>query len=516
MPDLRPGVVLEYRYTIRRRYLEELPDFYLMMNQPVDFAMVRIVNSTFLRYRTIPVHGAGRLQFAEARVDTGLVKSIFQGRTAEPLLVQVWHARNVPALRDEPMSGSPDDYRWRIKFQWSEFGNPRQYLESGWDVVAAELRRRPGLFNNIDRYEEGRRIGAGFGMRIADPKARLDSVFAFVRDKANPSLNKGITSDENPSMVLEGKPAAFATINQALIAILRGAGYRAWPLLSASRDYGNILSDFPSYYQFNKMLVYVDLPGGPVLLDASDRFSTVGMIPEDVVGGTGFVVKDDDHDWVNLRTSQTQSALEVTFKGSLSADGTLSGSLESRHRGYKARQLLDRAFSMPDPVVLSEDQLFRNTNRAKYKTSTLIANGPDSEVGLKMDIEIPRFGVSFSNGVEFMPLIVGWLETNPLGDGPRSLPISLNIPETFVLNVSMRVPRDYRMPKPSDVQEARMQGGLIRVAYQQDADSLHYRVDIQLDAVTVPPEEVRSIRSFYDNWVNLSTSRWYIERRRGS
>jgi hypothetical protein len=137
-------------------------------------------------------------------------------------------------------------------------------------------------------------------------------------------------------------------------------------------------------------------------------------------------------------------------------------------------------------------------------------------VGLKLDIEIPRFGVSFSNGVEFMPLIVGWLETNPLGDGPRSLPISLNIPETFVLNVSMRVPRDYRMPKPSDVQEARMQGGLIRVAYQQDADSLHYRVDIQLDAVTVPPEEVRSIRSFYDNWVNLSTSRWYIERRRGS
>jgi hypothetical protein len=516
MPDLRPGVVLEYRYTIRRRYLEELPDFHLMMNQPVDFAMVRVVNSTFLRYRSIPVHGAGRLQFAEARVDTGQVRSIFQGRTAEPLLVQVWHARNVPALRDEPLSGSPDDYRWRIKFQWAEFGNPRQYLESGWDVVAAELRRRPGLVNNIDGYEEGRRIGAGFGMRIADPKARLDSVYAFVRDRANASLNKGITSDENPSIVLEGKPATYATINQALIAILRGAGFRAWPLLSASRDYGNILADFPSYYQFNKMLVYVDLPGGPVLLDASDRFSSVGMIPEDVVGGRGFVIMDEDYDWVELRTNQTQSALDVKFNGSLSADGTLSGTLESKHRGYKSRQLLERAFSMPDPVILSEELLFRNTNRARYKTAALIENGPDSDVGLKLDIEIPRFGVSFANGVEFMPLLVGWLEANPLGDGPRSLPVSLDVPETFVLNVSMRVPRDYRMPKPTDVQEARMQGGLIRVAYQQDADSLHYRVDIVLDAVTVPPDEVRSIRSFYDNWVNLSSSRWYIERRRGS
>jgi len=80
----------------------------------------------------------------------------------------------------------------------------------------------------------------------------------------------------------------------------------------------------------------------------------------------------------------------------------------------------------------------------------------------------------------------------------------------------MKVPRDYRMPQPSDMQEARMPGGQIRVAYRQEGDSLHYRVDISLDAVTVPPEEVRSIRSFYDDWVTLSSSRWYIERRRGS
>lgn len=516
MPDLKPGVVLEYRYTVRRRYLEELPDFHLMMSQPVDFAMVRLVNSTFLRYRSIPIHGAGRLQFTEARVDTGKVRTIFEGRSAEPLLVQVWHARNIPALREEPLSGSPDDYRWRIKFQWSEFGNPRQYLESGWDVVAAELRRRPGLLSNIERYDDGRRIGAGFGMRIADRRARLDSVYAFVRDSANPSVNKGITTDEPLSNVLEGAPSAHATINQALIAVLRGAGFNAWPLFTASRDYGNILTDFPSYYQFNRTLVYVEMPGGPNLLDASDPNFAAGMIPEDVVGGKGFLVKGDAHDWVELRTQQTQSALDVRFAGELLADGTLRGSLESRHRGYKAHQLLERAFSMPDAVVLAEELLFRNTNRAKYNSASVKADGPDTEVGLNLDLVIPRFGVSFSNGVEFMPMIVGWLEANPLGDGPRKLPVSVNIPETFSLDVSLKVPRDYRMPQPSDMQEARMPGGNIRVAYRQESDSLHYRVEITLDAVTVPPDEVRSIRSFYDDWVTLSSSRWYIERRRGS
>lgn len=514
MPDVRPGVVLDVRYTIRRRYLEELPDFNVMMNQPVDFAMARLVNSTFLRYRAIPINGKSELSFDEARVDTGLVRNIFEGRSSEPLLVQTWHARNVPALREEPLSGSADDYRWRIKFQWSEFGNPRQYLESGWDVVAAELRRRPGLYSQIERYETGRRIGAGFGLRIADPRARIDSIYAFVRDQANVSVNRGVTTEEDPAIVLEGQPASPALINQALISILRGAGISAWPLLTASRDYGKILTDFPSYYQFNRLLVYVQLPGEVLLLDAADPFSKPGMIPDDLVGTDGFLLKEDEYAWVNLRTTQTNAHLEVDFEGRLDTNGRLTGRLRSNHRGLKARQFQQRAYSMPDPIALAEEILFRNANRVRYRSAKMVQATNGSDPGLDLDLHIDRFATSFREGLEFNPMLVGWLEANPLGEGPRRLPVSVDIPESFSLIVELALPPGFRMPRSSDAQEASMTGASVKVAYRQEGDTLRYRVDVKLDAVTVPPENIAEIRQFYDSWVALSSARWFLERRR--
>ena len=513
MPQVKPGAVLDIRYTVRRRYLEELPDFNVMMSQPVDFAMVRLVNSTFLRYRAIPIYGQSNLSFEEARVDTGMVRSIFEGRSSEPLLVQTWHARNVPALREEPLSGSADDYRWRIKFQWSEFGNPRQYLESGWDVVAAELRRRPGLYSQIERYDAGRRIGAGFGLRVAEPRARVDSIYAYVRDQANASVNRGITSEEDPAIVLEGKPAPHALVNQVLISMLRGAGIQAWPLLTASREYGKILTDFPSYYQFNRMLVYVQLPGEELLLDATDPFSRPGMIPDDIVGTEGFLLKEEEHDWVKLRTNQTSSHLEVAFDGRLDRNGLLSGRLRSQHQGLKARQFEQRAFTVPDAVALSEELLFRNAGRASYKKASILHSKAGLDPGLDLDIQVNRFATSFREGLEFNPMLIGWLESNPLGDGPRRLPVSVDIPESFTLIVNLGLPPGYRMPRPSDAQEASMTGASLKVAYRQEGDTLRYRVDVKLDAVTVPPENIDEIRQFYDSWVALSAARWFLERR---
>lgn len=516
MPEVKPGVILDYRYTVRRRYLEELPDFYVMMSQPVDLAMVRIVNSTYLRYKATPVHVGNRLQMYEARVDTGAIRTVFSGPMSEPLLVQAWHARDIPALREEPLSGSLDDYRWRVKFQWSEFGNPRQFLEHGWDVVAAELRRRPGLESNIARYAAARDIGEDFRRRFPDPRQRADSLFVWLRDRATPSVNRGITADENPSIVAEGKPAPHALVNQALIALLRASGLKAWPLLAASRDYGKILADFPSYYQFNRLLVYVDVGNSPLILDASDSYAVPGLVPEDVLGGDGFVLRPNDYAWVKLTPEASRSELHVDLRGQLSADGTLTAHMSSRHVGYKGRQFLESYARMPDPVVLAEEMLFGNTNRVTYRLARVVGMQPGDSTGLELDLEIPRFAVSFAEGVEFNPMIVGWLGTNPLGEGPRHLPVDLNVPESFALTAAIRVPSGHRMPEPEGLQEVSQPGALMRVAYKMDGDTLRYRVDIRLDAITVQPEDVREIRQFYEHWVALSGSRWFLSRRRGS
>ena len=155
LPDVHPGSILEYRYTIRRRYIEELPDFYFMNTRPTSLSVIRLVNSKYIRYDATPVNMKKPPNSFEQKIDTVKAPNIFTNPEGEPILVDFWYMKNIPGLREEPYITSLDDYRWKMKFAWKSFGNPRQVIGKGWDIVVAELRRNHGL---SEKYREIYRV----------------------------------------------------------------------------------------------------------------------------------------------------------------------------------------------------------------------------------------------------------------------------------------------------------------------------------------------------------------------
>jgi len=514
MPQVKPGSILEYRYTIRRRYIEELPDFPLMMEQPVDLAQVRLINSTFVRYRMSQSNSRQALAYYETKADTGRIRSVFRGRSAEPLLVQSWLASNIPALTEEPLSGPIDRHRWKMRFQWSEFGNPRQYLENGWELVAAGLRRREGLFDNISASGEARELGARLGATQSDEKARMEYLFAYVRDKAVMSVHRGITDTDDPSKVLKGEAASPALINQVLIAVLQGAGLQAWPVLATSRDFGTIDPDFPSIYVFNRVLAGVRIGQTIHCLDASQRWNQAFIVPEEVVQTQGLWVSDQQSQWVTLSTPESRSDLYVSLKGEMDTRGELKGVLLSNHKGYKHVQLLERREQQNDPFELAEELLFRNTRRVSYLSGNMVEL-PDQS-GFQLSLEIPNFALSFRDGLEINPLLIGAIDQNPLISDNRRLPLLQPVPESFVLEAELKVPTGYRMPKAEDGMEITRAGARLRLDYTQRGDLLRYRIEMEMPALSLPAEQVAELRDFYTSWLSLSQARWFLQRRSAS
>jgi len=511
MPEVKPGTIIEYRYTIRRRYIEELPDFNLMMEQPVDLAQVRLVNSTFLRYRMSESNPRQALAYYEAKADTGRIRSIFRGRSAEPLLVQRWQASGIPALADEPLSGPIDRHRWKMRFQWSEFGNPRQYLENGWELVAAGLRRREGLFDNIATSAQARALGTELGATLPDEKARMQFLYDYVRDKALMSVHRGITDTDDPSKVLKGEAASPALINQVLIAVLQGAGLQAWPVLATTRDFGTIDPDFPSIYAFNRVLAGVRIGQTIYSLDASQRWNQAFIVPEEVLHTQGLWVSDQQSEWVNLVSPQSRSTLYVRLDGEIDTRGALKGVLSSRHGGYKHLQLMQRREQQNDPFELAEELLFRNTRRVRYLSGKVV-DLPDQS-GFELALEIPNYGVSFRDGLELSPLLIGALDENPVRSEARRLPLQQPVPESFVLEVELKVPKGYRMPKAADRMEITRVGARLMLNYTQTGDLLRYRVDLEKPTLMLPPGQVAELRDFYESWLSLSQARWFLQRR---
>lgn len=85
MPDVGQGSVIEYKYRLERRYIEELPDFYFSERVPVRNAKLHFKNSDIVRYNVIKDNIDFELDFQETRVDTSSVPLIFTYRRPEPV-----------------------------------------------------------------------------------------------------------------------------------------------------------------------------------------------------------------------------------------------------------------------------------------------------------------------------------------------------------------------------------------------------------------------------------------------
>src|SRR5699024_11282351 len=77
----------------------------------------------------------------------------------DPVITEQWTAKDVPAIKKEPFTSSLNDYRGKIKFILSNFGLPRQDLETNWAVVVAKLRRNTNPLSQSKHYKLARSIG---------------------------------------------------------------------------------------------------------------------------------------------------------------------------------------------------------------------------------------------------------------------------------------------------------------------------------------------------------------------
>src|SRR5699024_5824744 len=129
----------------------------------------------------------------------------------------------VPAIKKEPFTSSLNDYRGKIKFILSNFGLPRQDLETNWAVVVAKLRRNTNPLSQSKHYKLARSIGDSIAS--AKPEASdlelQNHIYRYVNERVAFNESYAPFSTMSDSAVLAGKPSDQAAINQTLLAMLR-------------------------------------------------------------------------------------------------------------------------------------------------------------------------------------------------------------------------------------------------------------------------------------------------------
>ncbi len=355
------------------------------------------------------------------------------------------------------------------------------------------------------------------GRKIAEDatsaKAASDTIFQYLNQKVTFNGMRRAYHETPIELVLEGEPSDQASINLVLMAMLRGAGIEAWPVYMSSRDIGRINREFPSIYQFNQMIVATDIEEQDTLLmDASFSNSRPGLIPVESYNEIGLLFKNDGFEWINIEPEYSVFDLDVELDAALSADGDLTGAITVYTGGYPAREFREELSAQSSPGQVIREAFFDRYAEIRL-TNTEIRESKHGEypLVLRADFEIPGFAISFREGLQFSPMIVGYLQRNPFEENERRSPITLDAPEILNVSYAITLPQGYVVEGAQRSMIAEMRGATLREQYDFEDRSLNYSFEVNISRREFPSDEYRELRRLYDRWVFLSNDEWFIK-----
>src|SRR6056297_472614 len=515
MPEVDSGAVLEYKYTLERRYIEELPDFYMSDRVPVREATLFMKNANFLRYDVIEQNVDFELSYQEFEVDTSSIPFVFTYERPDPVNIEVWSAEGIPAIDATSFISSIDDVRAKLKFQISEFGLPRQPLDNSWELIEAQLRRNSNPYdgieensmlisNNLERFSE-----------VQNAVEMQDSIFHFINSSIQFNGENTVYAEGDLDHVIEGVPANRAEINTLLLGMLREAGIEAYPLFISGREFGRINRSFPSLFQFNQLLVYSEIDDVEYVMDASFAHSLPNLISVNSFNYQGFLLRENDFHWIEINPRKSVFNLRVGIEGDLNQNGSLTGTIRAETTGYPSREIRRSLAGAESEGDIIKKIFLDIYPEAKLSDTEIVVDelNPDI-ISIRAAFEIPNYAVSFTEGLEYKPVIIGYLYQNPFESANRRVPITLDEPEQLFVNYRINLPDGAEVENLRGRQMTELPGAELREEYSVSDTQLTYSFGVNIERKQFSSDDYSQLRRIYERWVELSNEVWFIETAR--
>ena len=297
-PSVRPGSVLEVRFTIRSELWHDVRSWDFQRDipvldavytaaipEPVRFRMLwRGDSASFIHTRSQYVEP---FAFSSGSATVSAAWTVTEHRIAR---------RDVPALRDEPFAPPVADRTLGVDFELAA-------------ILGAEGLTRRRLIGSWSDFDAARIEADGFGgylreaatlKPVAGDAVDARSIARAMRERLAWDETWAASASAGPGRVRERGRGNSAELNLLLVAALRGAGIAADPVLVAAPQGRIPPRDPPLASRFGHVVALAVADGDSLIFDLT---GTPEATPTaDVLHGFGRLVRPRDAGWVRLRT----------------------------------------------------------------------------------------------------------------------------------------------------------------------------------------------------------------------
>jgi Domain of Unknown Function with PDB structure (DUF3857) len=499
MPDLAPGSIVEYTYTINSGNLFSLNSWYFQSTIPIIWSEYQIRYPNWFKYQTI---AQGYLTFdINSRKDTYF--SINQ--ESVPGIIQKFAIKDAPAFKSEKYITTINNYLSKIDFELSaiqipQTENTRRYVEifySDFEKIRKTL---------IEDQNFGKKLNSSrfLAEEISiiktiskNEKEELTGLYNLIRDHTNWNERYALFSNKSANKIYEGDKCNSAEINLLLVAVLREAGYKADPIILSTRNNGIVHPIYPLINKYNHVICQVSTDEASYLLDATDNYMPFGMIPEDDLNGNGRLISENKTAWVSLKTPRVHE-IAISGEFDLSTEGILEGKMATTFSGYAALNLRHQ---------LEEEGMDRYRESVESTEGWAIEDWSiedidqtDSPIHQELMVALENNAEGLGQVIYLDPILLEKIEENPFKLDKRMYPVDYAYPRRTTLTFTYKIPEGYRLEtKPADLSiNLPGKGGKYRYSVQLDRNILRVESTFEISKMIFLPKEYKFLQAFYD------------------
>ena len=238
---------------------------------------------------------------------------------------------------------------------------------------------------------------------------------------------------------IKDKEGGTPDINMLLIACLKEAGIKSYPVLSSTRENGRLHPFVPMDGSFNYLLCAAEINGELVVLDASRKGMPFGMLSYELLNGNGYIIDNKKNGWIPLQKNTVHEEIYVV---NLSIeDDEIKGDLTSKLNDHAAA----RYYLMKENSDLEKmEDRYKDYISTEWKWED--CNMHEFEIGDPIVVkgEISK-EIDSDELIYIDPLVFPIFNENPFKNSKRFSPVDFPYQIKYKLLYNLSIPEGYQV-----------------------------------------------------------------------
>lgn len=519
MPNLKDGCIVEWIYTIYSPNDIYINDVICQYTIPIKQLEVSVQIPEYFEFKYLPsryyplnvIQSRGEKTYAITTKERGEVSEYILNSSIKRTDISVienkytTRKKNIPALIDEPYVNNINNYRAKLKFEFTAYrpknGTPK-FFNTNWKDVTKTIYENPKFGNELTKKSHFLNDLESITTGLTQPNDKIIAIFQFVKSKIQwNGIYSKYTSPNGIKKAYKDGVGNVADINLTLISMLNVAGIETNPILVSTRSHGIPL--FPTKDGFNYVIAGVEIKDKVILLDATEKYSTPNVLPLRDLNWEGRLVRENGSSTTINLYPKKYNTKSIKLSTKLNAEGTISGMLITTFSNLNALEYRESYNSISESDLASKFESQYNDieiEKIRLNNKTNIYKPIVEMIKFTGENQVDLIG----NKMYISPLLFLKITENPFKLKERLFPIDYGTPWKNEINASIQIPEGYSIESiPDDFSlKLRDNYGNYNLSFHVDGKKILIKSKTKINSPILGANYYTNLKEFYQQVID--------------